>query len=100
MGMVALFRAEARVEGPDPKRTSHGAFFAFNDPDGTRWIVQEGHDVASGRTRSGATSRRSAPGGATGEIWSRFLEATMASAKNGEQIPSRATDVIILASDV
>ena len=32
---------EARIPGPDPKRTSYGSFFAFNDPDGNSWIVQE-----------------------------------------------------------
>ena len=35
------FPREARVKGPDPKRTSYGSFFAFNDPDGNAWIVQE-----------------------------------------------------------
>ena len=32
---------EARIPGPDPQRTSYGSFFAFNDPDGNAWIVQE-----------------------------------------------------------
>ncbi len=32
---------EARIPGLDPKRTSYGSFFAFNDPDGNAWIVQE-----------------------------------------------------------
>ena len=32
---------EARIPGPDPKRTSYGSFFAFSDPDGNSWIVQE-----------------------------------------------------------
>ena len=32
---------EARIPGLDPKRTSYGQFFAFNDPDGNAWIVQE-----------------------------------------------------------
>ncbi len=32
---------EARIAGPDPKRTSYGSFFSFNDPDGNMWIVQE-----------------------------------------------------------
>jgi catechol 2,3-dioxygenase-like lactoylglutathione lyase family enzyme len=32
---------EARVPGPDPKRASYGSFFAFADPDGNSWIVQE-----------------------------------------------------------
>ena len=32
---------EARIPGPDPKHTSYGSFFSFNDPDGNMWIVQE-----------------------------------------------------------
>ena len=32
---------EARVPGPDPKHTSYRSYFAFNDPDGNAWIVQE-----------------------------------------------------------
>jgi catechol 2,3-dioxygenase-like lactoylglutathione lyase family enzyme len=35
------FPREARVSGPDPKRTSYGSFFSFDDPDGNAWIVQE-----------------------------------------------------------
>jgi catechol 2,3-dioxygenase-like lactoylglutathione lyase family enzyme len=37
----APFPAEARLPGPDPKRTSYGSFFSFNDPDGNTWLVQE-----------------------------------------------------------
>ncbi|HXH90179.1 MAG TPA: VOC family protein [Thermoanaerobaculia bacterium] len=37
----ASFPVEARLPGPDPKRTSYGSFFAFNDPDGNAWLVQE-----------------------------------------------------------
>jgi hypothetical protein len=37
----APFPPEARVPGPDPARTSYGSFFAFNDPDGNAWLVQE-----------------------------------------------------------
>ncbi len=37
----ASFPLEARLPGPDPKRTSYGSFFAFNDPDGNAWLVQE-----------------------------------------------------------
>jgi catechol 2,3-dioxygenase-like lactoylglutathione lyase family enzyme len=35
------FPRGARLSGPDPKRTSYGSFFFFNDPDGNAWIVQE-----------------------------------------------------------
>jgi predicted enzyme related to lactoylglutathione lyase len=37
----APFPPEARLAGPDPKRTSYGSFFSFNDPDGNAWLVQE-----------------------------------------------------------
>ena len=35
------FPLDARLSGPDPKRTSYGSFFSFNDPDGNTWLVQE-----------------------------------------------------------
>ena len=37
----APFPLEARLRGPDPKRTSYGSFFSFNDPDDNTWLVQE-----------------------------------------------------------
>src|SRR5579863_6123397 len=37
----APFPPEARLPCPDPKRTSYGSFFSFNDPDGNTWLVQE-----------------------------------------------------------
>jgi catechol 2,3-dioxygenase-like lactoylglutathione lyase family enzyme len=37
----APFPPQARLPGPDPKRTSYGSFFSFNDPDGNTWLVQE-----------------------------------------------------------
>ena len=37
----APFPVEARRPGPDPQRTSYGSFFAFGDPDGNAWLVQE-----------------------------------------------------------
>ena len=37
----APFPVEARLKGPDPMRTSYGSFFAFSDPDGNTWLVQE-----------------------------------------------------------
>ena len=44
------FPREARLRGPDPKRTSYGSFFAFNDPDGNTWLVQEVTTRLPGRT--------------------------------------------------
>ena len=32
---------DARVSGPDPKRSSYGSFLAFSDPDGNGWVLQE-----------------------------------------------------------
>ena len=37
----APFPVEARLPGPDPERNSYGSFFAFGDPDGNAWLVQE-----------------------------------------------------------
>jgi catechol 2,3-dioxygenase-like lactoylglutathione lyase family enzyme len=37
----APFPPEARLPGPDPEGTSYGSFFAFADPDGNAWLVQE-----------------------------------------------------------
>ncbi len=37
----AAFPKEARLPGPDPKRTSYGSFCSFKDPDGNTWLVQE-----------------------------------------------------------
>jgi catechol 2,3-dioxygenase-like lactoylglutathione lyase family enzyme len=37
----APFPMEARLHGPDAKRTSYGSFCASNDPDGNAWLVQE-----------------------------------------------------------
>jgi hypothetical protein len=47
----APFPPEARLPGPDPKRTSYGSFFAFTDPDGNAWLVQEVTTRLPGRIR-------------------------------------------------
>ena len=46
----APFPPEARLPGPDPKGTSYGSFFAFADPDGNAWLVQEVTTRRAGRT--------------------------------------------------
>jgi catechol 2,3-dioxygenase-like lactoylglutathione lyase family enzyme len=46
----APFPVEARLPGPDPKHTSYGSFFAFADPDGNAWLVQEVTIRRPGRT--------------------------------------------------
>ena len=46
----ASFPPDARLPGPDPKRTSYGSFCAFNDPDSNAWLVQEVTTRYPGRT--------------------------------------------------
>jgi catechol 2,3-dioxygenase-like lactoylglutathione lyase family enzyme len=50
------FPVEARQPGPDPERTSYGSFFAFTDPDGNAWIVQEVTKRHPGRIEATGTS--------------------------------------------
>ena len=40
-GPGSAYRREARVQGPDPNRTSYQSYAAFEDPDGNGWILQE-----------------------------------------------------------
>ena len=56
----APFPLEARLPGRDPKRTSYGSFFSFNDPDGNTWMVQEVTTRHPGRIDSAATTFGSA----------------------------------------
>jgi len=56
----AAFPLEARLGGRDPKRTSYGSFFSFNDPDGNTWLVQEVTKRHPGRIDRGATTFASA----------------------------------------
>jgi len=50
------FPPEARQPGPDPERTSYGSFFAFNDPDGNTWLVQEVTKRLPGRIDAAETA--------------------------------------------
>jgi catechol 2,3-dioxygenase-like lactoylglutathione lyase family enzyme len=50
------FPVEARQPGPDPERTSYGSFFAFTDPDGNAWIVQEVTTRHPGRVNPASTA--------------------------------------------
>lgn len=56
----APFPLEARLPGPDPKRLSYGSFFAFSDPDGNTWMVQEVTTRQPGRIDPAATAFASA----------------------------------------
>ena len=50
------FPVEARQPGIDPERTSYGSFFAFTDPDGNGWLVQEVTKRHPGRIDATGTS--------------------------------------------
>jgi len=50
------FPVEARQPGIDPERTSYGSFFAFTDPDGNAWLVQEVTKRHPGRIDATGTS--------------------------------------------
>jgi catechol 2,3-dioxygenase-like lactoylglutathione lyase family enzyme len=52
----APFPLEARLPGPDPKGTSYGSFYSFNDPDGNTWMVQEVTTRHPGRIDPAMTS--------------------------------------------
>jgi catechol 2,3-dioxygenase-like lactoylglutathione lyase family enzyme len=54
------FPPEARQPGIDPQRTSYGSFFAFTDPDGNAWLVQEVTKRRPGRIDPTRTSFGSA----------------------------------------
>jgi catechol 2,3-dioxygenase-like lactoylglutathione lyase family enzyme len=54
------FPPEARQPGPDPERTSYGSFFAFSDPDGNAWLVQEVTTRLPGRVDAAGTAFASA----------------------------------------
>jgi catechol 2,3-dioxygenase-like lactoylglutathione lyase family enzyme len=56
----APFPPEARLPGPDPKRTSYGSFFSFKDPDANTWLVQEVTTRHPGRIDPAATTFASA----------------------------------------
>jgi catechol 2,3-dioxygenase-like lactoylglutathione lyase family enzyme len=50
------FPPEARQPGPDPDRASYGSFFAFSDPDGNGWLVQEVTTRLPGRVDAAGTA--------------------------------------------
>ena len=56
------FPPEARQPGPDPRRTSYGSFFSFNDPDGNTWLVQEVTTRLPGRIDAAKTAFASVAG--------------------------------------
>jgi predicted enzyme related to lactoylglutathione lyase len=50
------FPPEARQPGVDPERASYGSFFAFDDPDGNLWLVQEVTTRLAGRVEGGGVA--------------------------------------------
>jgi predicted enzyme related to lactoylglutathione lyase len=44
---VFHFGEGGQTSGPDPERRDYGSFFAFSDPDGNGWLVQEVQSRAS-----------------------------------------------------
>jgi catechol 2,3-dioxygenase-like lactoylglutathione lyase family enzyme len=48
MDVSEIFHFEAGQQrpGPDPARSDYNSFISFSDPDGTSWMVQEGHRSA------------------------------------------------------
>ncbi|MEY9862725.1 catechol 2,3-dioxygenase-like lactoylglutathione lyase family enzyme [Catenulispora sp. GAS73] len=52
---------DARVSGPDPKRSSYGSFLSFSDPDGNGWLLQEITTRLPGRLDPSVTAFSSAP---------------------------------------
>jgi catechol 2,3-dioxygenase-like lactoylglutathione lyase family enzyme len=52
---------DARVPGPDPRRSSYGSFLSFNDPDGNGWVLQEITTRLPGRLDPATTAFASVP---------------------------------------
>jgi catechol 2,3-dioxygenase-like lactoylglutathione lyase family enzyme len=102
----APFPPEARLPGPDPKRTSYGSFFAFHDPDGNTWMVQEvtrrlpgridpamttfasANDLASAiRRAAAALSENQTSNGQRDGNWPKVYAAYMAAEQAGTELP-------------
>ena len=102
----APFPLEARLPGPDPKRTSYGSFFSFNDPDGNTEMVQEvntrhpgridaaatifvsANDLASAMRRAAAAhSRHEKHNGQSDANWPDWYAAYMAAEQAGTELP-------------
>ena len=102
----APFPLEARLPGPNPKRTSYGSFFSFNDPDGNTWMVQEvttrhpgridaaattfvsANDLASAMRRAAAAhGRHEKQNGQSDANWPDWYAAYMAAEQAGTELP-------------
>jgi hypothetical protein len=58
----APFSPDARLPGPDPKRTSYGSFFSFNDPDRNTWLAAACSSANNRRSQQGACIAKVEPG--------------------------------------
>ena len=102
----ASFPPEARLPGPDPKRTSYGSFFSLNDPDGNTWLVQEvtrrlpgridpatttfasANDLASAMRRAAAAhGEHDKRNGQRDASWADLYAAYMAAEQAGTELP-------------
>jgi len=102
----APFPPEARLRGPDPKRTSYGSFFALKDPDGNTWFVQEvttrlpgridpamttftsGNDLASALRRAAAAhDEHEKRNGQRDANWPDWYAVYMAAEQAGTELP-------------
>jgi len=102
----APFPPEARLGGRDPKRTSYGSFFSFNDPDGNTWLVQEvthrlpgridpatttfasANDLASAMRRAAAAhSEHEKRSGQNDANWPDWYAAYMSAQQAGAEVP-------------
>ena len=97
---------DARVPGPDPKRTSYGSFLSFSDPDGNGYVLQEittrlpgrldpatttyssAGDLASALRRAAAAhGEREARTGAEDPDWPDWYARYMVAEQAGTELP-------------
>ncbi|MFE2298710.1 VOC family protein [Streptomyces sp. NPDC059445] len=98
---------DARLPGPDPRRTSYGSFLSFSDPDGNGWLLQEITTRLPGRVDPATTAfassqdlagalRRAAAAhgeheariGAEDPNWPDWYARYMVSEQAGTELPS------------
>ncbi|MFE4695763.1 VOC family protein [Streptomyces sp. NPDC001935] len=98
---------DARLPGPDPRRTSYGSFLSFSDPDGNGWLLQEITTRLPGRVDPATTAfassqdlagalRRAAAAhgeheariGAEDPNWPDWYAQYMVSEQAGTELPS------------
>ncbi|MGW2237898.1 VOC family protein [Streptomyces sp. NPDC001759] len=98
---------DARVPGPDPKRSSYGSFLSFDDPDGNGWVLQEittrlpgrldpattafasASDLAGALRRAAAAhGEHEARTGAEDPDWQEWYARYMVSEQAGTELPT------------